>query len=302
MYISQAPCAPAFRLSTAFTSNLDLLPTAFCLQTGGDASLEALSASSTANDQQARDRTEHKRSILLSANQSDAASIPMRGRNVFDLPCVLRTKPGRNDSIPTRSLSCSDKLASWQCLGLQGALLSTLIPDPISLASIVIGDHFHHIGLERALVHRVYDHVLSAPLLLDTRLQFAWSQEYVKEAAGRLDLTVVTPSHGFTWWSGGKSEYIVNGRKQGAAAGKDGRYLRKTWSQVSKPVWFSAWTKVALLAGWSSVPRMYADAKNLAVDYQERKRLLLRRHPVFSSWVGNDPKQVDHFEVDVDAM
>ncbi|XP_058798611.1 tRNA-specific adenosine deaminase 1 isoform X2 [Phymastichus coffea] len=48
----------------------------------------------------------------------------------------LRTKPGRGDR--TLSLSCSDKIAKWNIMGVQGALLSLMIP-VIHLKTIVIG-------------------------------------------------------------------------------------------------------------------------------------------------------------------
>ncbi|XP_070514974.1 tRNA-specific adenosine deaminase 1 isoform X2 [Cardiocondyla obscurior] len=62
----------------------------------------------------------------------------------------LRTKPGRGD--PTSSLSCSDKMAKWLILGLQGSVLSLLIP-PIKLSSITIGAKtafVHKKGQERS--------------------------------------------------------------------------------------------------------------------------------------------------------
>ena len=49
---------------------------------------------------------------------------------------VLRTKPGRGD--PTLSMSCSDKIAKWLVLGLQGALLSVFLKEPIYLDAIVV--------------------------------------------------------------------------------------------------------------------------------------------------------------------
>lgn len=62
-----------------------------------------------------------------------------RGRDNYSLYGVLRTKPGRADSPPTLSMSCSDKMASWNVTGLQGALASKILK-PIYLSAVVIGE------------------------------------------------------------------------------------------------------------------------------------------------------------------
>jgi len=49
---------------------------------------------------------------------------------------LTRRKPGRG--APTLSMSCSDKLARWQALGLQGALLTQLLEEPLRLSTIVV--------------------------------------------------------------------------------------------------------------------------------------------------------------------
>lgn len=40
---------------------------------------------------------------------------------------------------PTLSMSCSDKLARWALLGLQGSLLGSLLAAPIRLSTLTVG-------------------------------------------------------------------------------------------------------------------------------------------------------------------
>uniref|UniRef100_A0A182PFS6 tRNA-specific adenosine deaminase 1 n=1 Tax=Anopheles epiroticus TaxID=199890 RepID=A0A182PFS6_9DIPT len=51
---------------------------------------------------------------------------------------AVRTKPGRG--VRTLSVSCSDKLARWNVLGVQGSLLMMLLARPIYLESVVLCD------------------------------------------------------------------------------------------------------------------------------------------------------------------
>lgn len=62
-----------------------------------------------------------------------------RGRDGYARLGVLRTKPGRADSPPTLCMSCSDKIASWNVLGFQGALASRFL-GPLYLSTITIGE------------------------------------------------------------------------------------------------------------------------------------------------------------------
>lgn len=66
---------------------------------------------------------------------------------------LLRVKPGRGDR--TRSMSCSDKLARWNVLGCQGALLMHLLEEPVYLSAVVIGRcPYSQEAMRRALTGR----------------------------------------------------------------------------------------------------------------------------------------------------
>lgn len=62
----------------------------------------------------------------------------------------IRTKPGRGDR--TASVSCSDKLARWNCMGIQGGLLHMLLVEPVLyLNSITICGRVDLAAIQRAV-------------------------------------------------------------------------------------------------------------------------------------------------------
>lgn len=73
------------------------------------------------------------------------------GDRMYQSIGAIRTKPGRGDQ--TLSVSCSDKLAKWCLMGLQGTLISDLLMRPIHIHSITISNSSHCDvnALERAL-------------------------------------------------------------------------------------------------------------------------------------------------------
>ena len=60
--------------------------------------------------------------------------------------------------ITGRLLSCSDKLAVWNCVGVQGALLlcENALSSPVYLASVTVGRKFNRAILRRALCCRMH--------------------------------------------------------------------------------------------------------------------------------------------------
>ncbi|KIJ19870.1 hypothetical protein PAXINDRAFT_7143 [Paxillus involutus ATCC 200175] len=117
----------------------------------GDASMRFLAA------HQDEEMAKLKESAVFESLPEGVAS---RGRDNYALFGVLRTKPGRADSPPTLSMSCSDKIARWNVLGIQGALGSAFM-HPIYISKIIIGEVTEHLqgdvraDCERALWGRL---------------------------------------------------------------------------------------------------------------------------------------------------
>ncbi|KAG7212869.1 hypothetical protein KM043_002222 [Ampulex compressa] len=164
-----------------------------------------------------------KEKIIEDIYRTGAKCVKTEEKQDLHLPGVnyhtvgpLRIKPGRGD--PTLSLSCSDKMAKWNVLGLQGALLSLLIPQ-IRMKSITIGGDtpFSLEAMKRGLCKRfgkdVNDLVIS-----QASLPFMH-----KKGQQRIN---ACPSS-IIWCAVRKrdTEIAVEGRKQGATKKKKGSSL-----------------------------------------------------------------------------
>lgn len=85
----------------------------------------------------------------------------LRGRNLFYVAGAVRTKPGRPDSRPTLSKSCSDKLCLKQALGINSCITSEII-DPIYLDYLVMPHHkFNHDDFNRCFTRLQCDKYLT---------------------------------------------------------------------------------------------------------------------------------------------
>ena len=134
---------------------------------------------------------------------------------------VVRKKPGRGN--PTESLSCSDKMAKWNIVGLQGSLLSSLLSNgPILWSSLVIGSPQCNVeSMKRSIYNRFNarkDIVKEIPIVKsEITFQFAKHAESGLESQKHKGLIPCSSNIAFSH-SGGHilcHDVLVNGRKQG---------------------------------------------------------------------------------------
>ncbi|KAF9966535.1 tRNA-specific adenosine deaminase 1 [Mortierella alpina] len=195
-----------------------------------------------------------------------------RGRIDYDSVGALRTKPGRVDSEPTMSMSCSDKIARWNVLGLTSALVTPFLPEPLYLTSVIAGDLFDAEALERALFQRIRgcrftdQRAIADEQARDAQRQidhprrvnvhkspepFDYGKEAVTTRSGQEGITIPpVPSPCSTSWIASEpsvTEVLVNGCNAGASTKK--QISAKARSRLCKINMFE--TSAAL---WKSIP------------------------------------------------
>ncbi|KAF7990379.1 hypothetical protein HCN44_000184 [Aphidius gifuensis] len=186
----------------------------------------------------------------------------------------LRTKPGRGD--PTLSLSCSDKLAKWNIVGIQGALLSILIPK-IKLETIVIGGNcpFSIESMNRGIFKR-FSTEISAPIILQSTLEF----EHIKSDERH------HPCPSSVIWCHVKNrhtEVAVEGRKQGATKKNKCNLLitRKELLHQFLKIIDNSNLKIIDIPKHPKILTYY-DYKQLSIDYQKTWKECKQRY--FENW------------------
>ncbi|KAK0206100.1 adenosine deaminase/editase [Desarmillaria ectypa] len=220
-------------------------------------------------------------------------AVAARGRDGYSLYGVLRTKPGRADSPPTQSMSCSDKIASWTVLGLQGALGSRFLSS-LYISNIVIGEvppSMHDMVLEdcnRALWDRLSwqglagDYYMQRPSIRLTSVPFMYSRDVLKTASGSCNdsLCWIADSHK-------THEVLINGFKRGVSP----KHRLREKSSLNRPLLcqmslFLVYHQVSRVLGlYDQSQQAYSDVKRSIPEYQDVKDRLMGSGGPLAGWL-----------------
>lgn len=255
----------------------------------GDASIFKVCADQTENEPEAKKpkmelHEPNENELIGDCVSFTGAKILYKGTDVAQDLMVqsigeIRTKPGRGE--PNCSASCSDKLAKWCVLGVQGALIYTLLEEPIYLSSITLCDskYCNVESMERAIWKR-FDSSISLPFksfaIKKPNVQICRSTKFWFEKNDNDDDR--QPAAGsIVWCKTNKSPHqvAVSGKRLGVTKKKEktrsGRLL------ISKVELFRCYLdilkksnqKLCLYANETDFDQLqYGDAKNTSIEYQ----------------------------------
>lgn len=203
------------------------------------------------------------RGQLRTKIESGEGTIPVKSAD------SIQTWDGVMQGERLLTMSCSDKVAKWNVVGLQGSLLSHFI-EPIYLHSIVVGSLFHQTHLRRALYGRIENTLigLPPPFRLNKILMNTTSSPEARQ-------TGKAPNHSINWVKDdGPTVEVIN-----AVTGKCNT---GNVSRLSKQMFFMKFyellrKKIPTKSGITleTAPDVYLDAKDQVQSYKDAKTYMI---------------------------
>lgn len=221
------------------------------------------------------------RGQLRTKIESGEGTIPVRSN------ASIQTWDGVLQGERLLTMSCSDKIARWNVVGIQGALLSIFV-EPIYFSSIILGSLYHGDHLSRAMYQRISNIEDLPPLYTLNKPLLSGISNAEARQPGK------APNFSVNWTVGDTAIEVIN-----ATTGKDelGRP-----SRLCKHALYCRWMRVHgkvpphLLRTKITKPTTYHESKLAAKEYQAAKARLFTAFikAGLGAWVEK-PTEQDQF-------
>uniref|UniRef100_A0A8D0HF33 Adenosine deaminase RNA specific B1 n=1 Tax=Sphenodon punctatus TaxID=8508 RepID=A0A8D0HF33_SPHPU len=235
-------------------------------------------------DQGDRHPNRKARGQLRTKIESGEGTIPVRAT------ATIQTWDGVLQGERLLTMSCSDKIARWNVLGIQGSLLSLFV-EPIYFSSIILGSLYHGDHLSRAVYQRIAEIEDLPPFYTLNRPLLSGISNTEARQPGK------APNFSVNWTVGDTGLEVIN-----ATTGKDemGRA-----SRLCKHALYSRLIHVHAKLSTSlhtkvSKPNLYHETKQQATEYQVAKECLFKAFlkAGLGAWVEK-PIEQDQFSLAV---
>ncbi|XP_055400143.1 double-stranded RNA-specific editase B2 [Bubalus kerabau] len=217
------------------------------------------------------------RGHLRTKIESGEGTVPVRG------PGAVQTWDGVLLGEQLVTMSCTDKIARWNVLGLQGALLCHFI-EPVYLHSIVVGSLRHTGHLSRVMSHRTQDvGQLPASYRHNRPLLSGVSQAEARQPGK-------APHFSVNWVVGTADVEVIDATTGRRSCGRSSRLCKHRLSAR----WARLYGKLSTrIPRHGDTPSMYCEAKLGARTYQAVKQQLCRafQKAGLGTWVRKPPEQ-----------
>jgi len=227
------------------------------------------------------------RGQLRTKIESGEGTIPVRSSG------FIQTWDGVLEGERLLTMSCSDKIARWNVLGIQGALLCHFM-HPIYLESIILGSLYHSDHLSRAVYCRIAS-IESLPDLFRLNRPFlSGISSPESRQPGK------APNFGINWRRTDESFEVIN-----AMTGRvEGGSMSRICKQALFDQFMNLYGRLSSLTGQSVTTRPihYSEAKAAVMEYQLAKQCVFQafQKAGLGNWVQK-PIEQDQFEMSRDA-